>query len=193
MTALVMAVGRARVDGEAKGPWLSVRAVARPLGAAPTCVCAGSNGACMARAVAALARAAVDITVVAVAPSAAAVTSPRSAGPRTAVGCLRVLAWLVAHRAVVLQFDRCSLHRQHEPPPSPAAATMSAAESSALVPARRGLFASPPVRNGVHLGLSFCAVFMAFSVSQNFQTSSDHKEAGSTALGILCTITATEG
>lgn len=67
---------------------------------------------------------------------------------------------------------------------------MSEAESSSLVPARRGLFASAPVRNGVHLGLSFCAVFMAFSVSQNFQTSSDHKEAGSTALGILCTNTA---
>lgn len=65
----------------------------------------------------------------------------------------------------------------------------SEAESSALMPSRRGLFASQPVRNGVHLGLSFCAVFMAFSVSQNFQTSSDHKEAGSTALGILCTNT----
>jgi len=52
---------------------------------------------------------------------------------------------------------------------------------------RRGLFASPPVRNGVHLGLSFMAVFMAFSVAQSFQTSSDHKRAGSTALGILCT------
>ncbi len=40
-------------------------------------------------------------------------------------------------------------------------------------------------RNAVHFGSSVCLVFMAFSVSQNFQTSSDHKAAGATALGIL--------
>lgn len=39
--------------------------------------------------------------------------------------------------------------------------------------------------NAIHLGCSFCGVFMSFSVSQNFQTSSDHKDEGSTALGIL--------
>lgn len=44
---------------------------------------------------------------------------------------------------------------------------------------------SPSVRNGIHLGLSFCCIFMAFSVSQNFQTSSDHKKQGANALGIL--------
>ena len=39
--------------------------------------------------------------------------------------------------------------------------------------------------NVVHLGLSFLLVFMAFSVSQTFQTSSDHGRQGAIALGIL--------
>lgn len=39
--------------------------------------------------------------------------------------------------------------------------------------------------SAVHLGLSFCGIFMAFNTTQSFQTSSDHKSAGSTALGIL--------
>jgi hypothetical protein len=42
-----------------------------------------------------------------------------------------------------------------------------------------------PKRNATHMGVSFLFVFMAFSVSQNFQTSSDHKKQGANALGIL--------
>lgn len=52
--------------------------------------------------------------------------------------------------------------------------------SATLVPVDRRF-----LLNAIHLGCSFCGVFMAFSVSQNFQTSSDHKTEGSTALGIL--------
>ena len=59
------------------------------------------------------------------------------------------------------------------------ALTCASSPAAAMAPS------SPSVRNGIHLGLSFCAVFMAFSVSQNFQTSSDHKKQGANALGIL--------
>ena len=44
---------------------------------------------------------------------------------------------------------------------------------------------SPPLRASLHLGLGFLVLFLAFSVSQSFQTSSAHQTAGSRALGIV--------
>jgi MFS family permease len=41
------------------------------------------------------------------------------------------------------------------------------------------------VYNILHLSTCFCFVFMAYSVSQSYQTSSDHPSQGSNALGIL--------
>jgi len=68
-------------------------------------------------------------------------------------------------------------------PSLPASASSSARDSAsaaATVPVSRHAF-----WRAIHLGVSFCGVFMAFSVSQSFQTSSDHKSEGSNALGIL--------
>lgn len=41
------------------------------------------------------------------------------------------------------------------------------------------------IHNAIHIGCSFCLVFLSFSVAQSFQTSSDHADTGSNALGVL--------
>jgi len=63
--------------------------------------------------------------------------------------------------------------------------TTSAAAAAASLSAHVPLRSRVALVNAAHLGSSFCIFFMAYSVAQNFQTSSDHKEAGATALGIL--------
>ena len=65
-------------------------------------------------------------------------------------------------------------------PPSPSSTSSSSPSPSSLLCS----FRRTPLTNALHLSLSFCLIFLAFSVAQNSQTSLDPK-VGAIGLGIL--------